>query len=92
MFIIEDEMHAEPQKGQFKTFEDAYAEIQRRAAIPWTQKPNRCPCTNWKECERSYQILEYDTTKIPWRELRRTEIMTISAKGVKWMEINKNEL
>ncbi|WP_445721292.1 hypothetical protein [Flavobacterium sp.] len=86
MFIIEDEIHAEPQKGEYKTFEDAFVELKKRAAIPWNEKPNRCPCTNWKDCERNYQIIEYDTTKISWKELKRKDILTISAKGVKWTD------
>jgi len=86
MFIIEDEAHAELQEGEFQTFDDAYTELQKRAIIPWNEKPNRCPCTNWKDCERNYQIIEYDTTKTPWEELQRRDILTISAKGVKWVE------
>jgi hypothetical protein len=46
MFIIEDEIHAEPQKGEYITFEDALAELQKKSIIPWDEKPNRCPCTN----------------------------------------------
>jgi hypothetical protein len=34
MFIIEDEIHAEPQDGEYKTLEDAVAELQKRATIP----------------------------------------------------------
>ncbi|HRE58410.1 MAG TPA: hypothetical protein PLW09_11365 [Candidatus Kapabacteria bacterium] len=45
-FIIEDEFHAE-QQGEFKTFKDAFSELQQRANIPWNEIPNRCPCTNW---------------------------------------------
>lgn len=86
MFIIEDEIHAEPEKREYKTFEDAISELKKRATIPWNEKPNRCPCTNWKDCERNYQIIEYDTTKIPWTELQRKDILTISAKGVKWTD------
>ena len=86
IFIIEDETHAEPQEGEFQTFDDAYMELQKRAIIPFDEKPNCCPCTNWKDCERNYQIIEYDATKIPWRELQRKNILTISAKGVKWAE------
>jgi hypothetical protein len=34
MFIIEDESHAEPQNGEFQTFEDAFRELERRSKIP----------------------------------------------------------
>jgi hypothetical protein len=54
MFLIEDEIHSEPQKGEYKTFEDAYAELQKRSTIKWDEKPNRCPCTNWKDREKKY--------------------------------------
>ena len=29
MFVIEDELHAEPEDGEYKTFEDAIAELQK---------------------------------------------------------------
>ncbi len=86
MFKIEDEIHAELQDGEFTTFEEALVELQKRAAIPWNKKPNRCPCTNWKDCERKYQIINYDTTQTPWKELQRKNVLTISAKGVKWTD------
>ena len=82
-FIIEDESHAE-QQGEFKTYKDAFSELQQRANIPWDEIPNRCPCTNWENCERNYQIIEYDTTQTPWKELKREDVLTISAKGTKW--------
>ena len=82
-FIIEDEFHAE-QQGGFKTFKDAFSELQQRASIPWNEIPNRCPCTNRENCERNYQIIEYDTTQTPWKELTRKDVLIISAKGVKW--------
>ena len=84
MFIIEDEIHAEPQKGEFNCFEDAFIEIERRTKIPWNEPPNRCPCTGWRDCERSYHIIEYDTTKTPWKELQRKDILKISSKGCNW--------
>ncbi len=85
MFIIEDELHAESQKDEFQTFGDAFNELEKRSKIPWNEKPNRCPCTNWNDCERNYQIIEYDTTRTPWKELQRKDILTISAKGIKWI-------
>lgn len=84
MFLIEDEIHAEPQKGEYKTFEDAYAELQKRATIQWDKEPNRCPCTNWKDCGRKYQIIEYDTSAIPWNEKQRIDVLTISRNGIRW--------
>jgi hypothetical protein len=84
MFIIEDEKHAELQQGEFKTFDEAIERLKSISQIPWDNEPNKCPCTNWKECERNYQIVEYKTTETPWTELQRIDILTVSAKGVKW--------
>lgn len=84
MFTIEDEKHAEPQQGEFVTFDEAIENLKSISKMPWGKEPNKCPCTNWNECERNYQIVEYKTTETPWTELQRINIMTISAKGVKW--------
>ena len=86
MFIIEDEIHAEQQEGNFKTFEEALKTLKERAKIPFDQKPNKCPCTNWKDYGRQYQIIEYDADDIRWKEVDRQDIVTISAKGIKWNE------
>ncbi len=83
-FVIEDEIHAEPQ-GEYDTFEDAVAELVLRSKIPWDKNPNLCPCMNWKNCGRNYQILEYDClTKPHWTELNSTSVLEISSKGVIW--------
>ncbi len=83
MFIIEDELHAEPQ-GQFQDMEQAISELRRRAQIPWNQGPNLAPCTSWKTCGRVYEVIEYDDAVIPWEELRRIKVLEVSAAGVRW--------
>jgi len=83
MFIIEDERHAEPQ-GQFVNMRRAIAELKRRSMIPWDQDPNRAPCSNWSKCGRSYDVIEYDVSHAPWKELTRVLALDISASGVKW--------
>ena len=83
MFVIEDEEHAE-QHGQFSTMEAAIAELEHRAAIPWDQEPNVAPCTNWRNCGRRYELVEYDDIERPWKELRRFEVLEVSAAGVLW--------
>ncbi len=85
MFVIEDEAHAEPQEGRFQTRQQAIAELRRRAAIPWNEEPNRAPCTNWLNCGRRYELVEYDDTVLPWNELSRNLILDISAAGVRWI-------
>jgi hypothetical protein len=66
MFRIEDERHAEPQEGDFDSFASAVAELKRRAEMRWDEAPNVAPCTNWKDCGRSYEVVEYDTSSHPW--------------------------
>jgi hypothetical protein len=83
MFMIEDERHAEPQ-GQFENIRLAIAELKRRSTIPWDQEPNRAPCGNWSACGRSYEVIEYDDSHSPWKELRRMPALDISAAGIKW--------
>jgi len=83
MFRIEDERHAEPQ-GEFSTLQEAVAELRRRAALPWNEEPNVAPCTNWQNCGRNYEIIEYDVSTNPWRELRRISALEVSANGVHW--------
>ena len=84
MFIIEDELHAEPH-GEFATRDEALAELERRAAIPWNVEPNIAPCMSWETCGRCYELVEYDTSVTPWRELRRERVLEISAAGTKWL-------
>ena len=67
-FAIENEMHAELQ-GTFATLSEAVAELERRASIPWNEAPNLSPCTNWANCRRTYELVEYDDSKSPWKEL-----------------------
>lgn len=83
MFVIEDEVHAE-WCGQFKSFEEALAEIEARSRIAWDSKPNVCPCTSWRTCSREYAILEFDASREPWTEVSRTPVLTVSSKGVRW--------
>lgn len=83
MFLIEDEAHAEPQRGEFRTRQEAIAELRRRAAIPWDERPNVAPCMNWRNCGRRYELIEYDTSGT---EVSRKLMLEISAAGVRWGE------
>jgi hypothetical protein len=82
-FVIEDEVHAEWQ-GQFASFDEALAELRRRATIPWDQEPNAAPCTSSTRCEREFVIVEFDDSCLPWKELKRLPVVNISASAVKW--------
>lgn len=79
MIRIEDERHAEPQDGRYSSFDEAMAELKRRADLPWDEPPNVAPCASWKSCGRNYEIVEYDTSARPWKELRRVPVLEISA-------------
>jgi hypothetical protein len=83
MFVVEDETHAEHQ-GRFATFDEALAELRRRAEIPWDQAPNAAPCTGWRSCGRDYAIVEFDDAQSPWKEVRRVQALSVSALGVAW--------
>ena len=83
MFVIEDEIHAE-EFGQFTTFKSAINELKSISKIPWDSYPQKCPCTSWKTCERKYQVVEYDGRQTPWKEINRTDVLTVSAKLVTW--------
>lgn len=82
-FVIEDTLHSEWQ-GEFKTLVAAISELKRRASIPWVQKPNRAPCIGWKTCGRAFEIIEFDVSSEPWKEIRRVGGFEISESGVKW--------
>ena len=69
--------------GKFPSFRQAIDELQRLAAIPWNEKPNRAPCSNWKTCGRNYEVVEYDES---WSEVRRISVLEVSASGVKWSD------
>src|ERR1051325_10985432 len=86
MFRIEDELHDES-CGEFETMEAALAELRRLAAIPWNREPNRCPCVNWRNCGRHYEISEYDASD-PVPELRRIRALEVSESGAKWFAVN----
>ena len=82
-FVIEDENHAE-QIGEFSTLQSAWAELQRRSGVAWDARPNAAPCQSWRTCGRDYQIIEYDTSSLPWVLVKRYAGLEVSAKGVAW--------
>jgi hypothetical protein len=83
-FLIVDDAHCEPQGQRYTSREEAIAELERRAAIPWNDEPNRAPCRNWAKCGRRYVIEEYDDTESD--QMSRVLVLEISAKGVEWKE------
>ena len=91
MFVIEDERHAEPQRGEYATFAEAVEELKRRATLPWDKPPNVAPCQGWRTCGRAYEIVEYETFCIPWKELQRVPLLEVSASGAKWSKESQRE-
>ena len=86
MFKIEDERHAEPQPGEFLSLAAAAVELRRLSTLPWDQAPNVAPCTNWRTCGRTYEVVEYDVSGLPWEELKRVTALEVSAEGAKWLD------
>jgi hypothetical protein len=85
MFVIDDEAHAELQDGRFQTVEQAMAELARKSLIAWDEAPNRAPCAGWQKCGRRYELVEYDDSTLPWKELSRRPMLNVSAAGVEWL-------
>jgi len=82
-FVIEDQTHAEP-VGEFKTIAEARAELDRLSRIPWDESPNVAPCQSWRTCGRDYEIIEYETSALPWTETKRFAGLKVSAEGPIW--------
>lgn len=83
MFVIEDEWHAE-WIATFALRDDAIMELRRLAVLPWNAMPNLAPCTEWATCGRRYDIVEYDSSATPWREVSREALLDVGASGVSW--------
>ncbi len=84
-YFIEDEWHAELQEGEFDSFEDALNELKNRSLIPWNIEPNIAPCESQLTCGRRYEIIETDITKFPSTQVKRTPVLEVSSKEVKWL-------
>jgi len=80
VWFIEDEAHAESQAGEFQTRQEAIAELQRRADLPWDAEPNVAPCTSWRTCGRRYELIERDGSQ----EKSRVLALEVSAAGSRW--------
>lgn len=85
LFKIEDERHAEPQAGEFTSLAAAAVELRRLSGLPWDHAPNVAPCTNWRTCGRTYEVVEYDASFQPWKELNRVTALEVTAEGTKWL-------
>jgi hypothetical protein len=85
MFVLHDERHAELQDGEFTSLFEAMVELRRRSALPWNEEPNVAPCTSWQTCGRTYAVVEYDTTAVPWKVIQWHTMLEVTAAGVIWL-------
>jgi hypothetical protein len=85
MIVLEDNIHCERQ-GTYQSFEEAIAELRRRASIPYDENPNKAPCTGWRKCGREYEVIEYETSQIPWRRLKYAVVLRTSPAGPLWSD------
>jgi hypothetical protein len=85
MFIIEDDFHAEFIGEKFDTFDSAILELRKISAVPFGNIPNKPPCVDWQNCQRDYQIVEYDDTQTPWKLIAKTQVLNISASKSVWL-------
>lgn len=90
-FDIEDEMHGEPQRLNFETYNDAYNQLKIWSDIPFGTPPNICPCTNSENCKRLYSIVKYNNNSMSKKEIERIEILEVAKSGVRWL-IGLNEV
>ena len=67
VILIQDDRHSELQKTEYPSLQAAVEELKRRAAIPWNEPPNRCPCT--ANCGREYAVREFEKVEPPpWKD------------------------
>ena len=85
IYVNEDEMHAKWCGGD-ESFNEALTELKLCSGMDWDKEPNVCPCTNWKNCGRDYEIVKFDNSRKPWVELSRESVLGVSAKGSEWEE------
>jgi hypothetical protein len=81
MIAIEDTNHCEG-RGEYETLDEAIAELRYLSSVPWDRLPNRCPCSTWRKCERTYELREIDDTENT--VLRRLLALRVSRHGAKW--------
>ena len=90
-FIVEDTSHAEP-LGEFASLADAVKELHRLEKLPYYEPPHVAPCSNWQNCGRCYEVVEYEVDSEPWQERRRISAFEVSAKGVRWSASFKRDI
>lgn len=59
VFVIGDELHQDI-FWEFEFRREALKELNRLAGVRWDEYPNVAPCASWRECGRSYELIECD--------------------------------
>ncbi len=85
MFVIIDEMHDAWGFGEFESFAEAMAELERLATIPWDEPPNQAPCVQWRECGPTYAVAEYDAAVGKHAEIVFVPYLRITKNGATWL-------
>jgi hypothetical protein len=84
IYAIEDERHDE-RIGEYSNLPAAVAELERLKDVAWDVSPNRSPCENWRKCGRLYEIVEYDLSETPRKQMRRIPALEVSRTAVQWL-------
>lgn len=79
-FWIDDDAHCETRQGSYATYEDAHAELERLALVPWGEEPNIPPRSTGLECKREWLIYEV----VGGNSVRRGPSLVIDAQGSRW--------
>jgi len=91
IYQIEDDFHSD-HHGEYSTYEEAFAELERVASVPWGQEPNICPCGNGNNCVRQYYLLEGIREKgsYMFEKSRILKWLTMSKEDTIWEEPKEN--
>lgn len=89
IFVLDDQRHAELQ-GEYADGRAVLAELERRAALPCHEEPNRPPCTSWKTCGRLYEVIELDA--VNREEICRYEVLEVEPQKAEWRQSGRERL
>lgn len=69
--------------GKYKTYSEARNKINELSKLPWWARPNLPPCGSKTCLSYEYEIIEYDTSIIPYKLIKRELALIISKNEVK---------
>jgi len=83
VFVIEETLHAEC-ISEHSSLEAAWFALVLMSQTEWGEVPHRPPCTSGLQCERSYEVMEYDVSPDGRSSVRRLGAFDISSHGLFW--------